>query len=391
MRLTNGVLFNVSDAALASQNALIKGLLKALGPVRGHRSDIDPEIWRLTATLASAGRSVPSQPELDSFLSDLENNSNQQVKIIKPCNNVSLLSQVRQIVIGPDSVRRSSTYLSNLRKSCPRIQFSVGGALIQNPAPLAVSLPHMVWEVELTAAKANREEEAAWLIDVALSVLRLAVKDVDLGLMAPRVGKQEAHAIDSSSPDSNRLTVGPGSSYVIGGWSLPNSYELGAKARRSLQALRARARTSAIFSAAKGSLAERFGQGLGWMTRARQSADRPTRLLYFFTAVESLLSDSDKTAPVVQTVARHAAVILSEDNKARSAIAKDLRTLYGLRSSLVHTGKRGIYDQDSNTIQYIAELLFWHVWSRIELSMPHQDFVQTLSKASYGLRLRSLL
>jgi hypothetical protein len=35
-------------------------------------------------------------------------------------------------------------------------------------------------------------------------------------------------------------------------------------------------------------LAERVGQGLGWLTRGRQAEDRAERLLYFFTAIEAL-------------------------------------------------------------------------------------------------------
>ena len=49
------------------------------------------------------------------------------------------------------------------------------------------------------------------------------------------------------------------------------------------------------------------------MTRGRQARDRSERLLFFFTAIEALLSGDDKTAPVTQTIARRAATILVDD------------------------------------------------------------------------------
>lgn len=389
MRLTEGVLFNVSDKVIDSQGAVIDKLLRILGPIRGHKSELEPEIWKLAAEQVVAQTSAFPQALLDSWLDEIESRTKHLVHIIKPCNNIRLLDGIKFIKVGPVSIFSTKSHLSTIRNRCPSVKFTIDGTSIRNLTGLEVTLPQTVWEVELAAAKAVREEEAAWLIDVALSLLRLGVSVSNRGRMAPGIGKIEADPIEPSNSDHNRLTIGPGTNYSIGGWSMPSTYELGRKAKRSLQNKSVLKRIEVIFSPPKSSVAERFSQGLGWLTRGRKSADRPTRLLYFFTAIEALLSDSDKTAPVVQTVARHAAVILSENNKIRSEIAKDIRALYGMRSSLVHTGKRGIYDQDSNTIQYIAELLFYNVWKRATLESSHSDFVQKLSKASYGLKLGS--
>jgi Apea-like HEPN len=99
-------------------------------------------------------------------------------------------------------------------------------------------------------------------------------------------------------------------------------------------------RANLIFDPQKGSLAERIGQGLGWLTRARQILDRSERLLYNFTATEALLSSSDKSAPVTQTISRNAATILTQDVADRFKTAKDIIGLYDLRSSVVHAGSR---------------------------------------------------
>jgi hypothetical protein len=42
------------------------------------------------------------------------------------------------------------------------------------------------------------------------------------------------------------------------------------------------------------------GQGLGWLSRGRQAESRTERFLFFFTALEALLSSDDKGDPVTQ-------------------------------------------------------------------------------------------
>jgi hypothetical protein len=140
-----------------------------------------------------------------------------------------------------------------------------------------------------------------------------------------------------------------------------------------------------IFDPPKKSLAERVSQGLGWQTRGRQAEDRAERLLYFFTAVEALLSMDDKTAPVVQTIARHAAVLLTNDNSARAEAAGEVKKLYALRSSLVHAGNRAILWSAANGAQILAESLFDAVLDKVDLKMKHETFCNELANASYGM------
>lgn len=144
------------------------------------------------------------------------------------------------------------------------------------------------------------------------------------------------------------------------------------------------ARAKLVFDPPKGSLAERISQGLGWLTRGRQSDDRAERLLYNFTAIEALLSSDDKSAPVTQNIARNAATILTDDVAARANTAKDIRKLYDLRSSVVHAGSRPVAWTQANLAQNLAEELFWKVLPNADLSLKHADFIAQLSFASYG-------
>jgi Apea-like HEPN len=116
----------------------------------------------------------------------------------------------------------------------------------------------------------------------------------------------------------------------------------------------------------------------------RQSADRAERLLYNFTAIEALLSSNDKTAPVPQTIARHAAAILTDDAVARANTAQHIRELYELRSRVVHTGSRPVAWTQAKQAQNLAEHLFSRVLHRAKLSIKYTDFAEQLSVASYG-------
>ena len=126
LRLTDGVLFDISDAAIATQNTLVDKLVKTLGPVRGHRSDVEPAIWGLVAGLILAGKTEPSAAEVDTFLKEVETNSSYSVRLLKPCQNVRLAHTVRSIAIGPVTIRRVASNLRSLRKSCPKIKIKQG-------------------------------------------------------------------------------------------------------------------------------------------------------------------------------------------------------------------------------------------------------------------------
>jgi hypothetical protein len=90
------------------------------------------------------------------------------------------------------------------------------------------------------------------------------------------------------------------------------------------------------------------------------------------------------SAPVVQTIARNASVIWSEDIASRLAIWKDIRRLYELRSAIVPAGNRPIVWGSANLAQIIAEGLFWVVLRKGKLSAKHQTFIEELSLASFG-------
>jgi hypothetical protein len=88
--------------------------------------------------------------------------------------------------------------------------------------------------------------------------------------------------------------------------------------------------------------------------------------------------------PVVQTIARHAAVILTNDNVERVEIAKQIRKLYESRSALVHAGNRSVYWSGTNEAQSLAKTLYQIVLESADLKTKHQNISAQLSNASYG-------
>jgi len=216
---------------------------------------------------------------------------------------------------------------------------------------------------------------------LAVSFLRLHYKHE--GPLFPAYGDVEPHPL-RQSPIENVGVKFRGSTVSLGGAKVPPAYEVDQEIEAITLDATFRAKADLIFDPLPKSLAERVSQGLGWLTRGRQSEDRAERLLYFFTAIEALLSSDDKSAPVVQTIARHAAVVLSDDIVERIEVSGQLGKLYALRSALVHAGNRSVLWNSANLTQYLAERMFRCVLQKADLRSPHASFNEELKRASYG-------
>src|SRR5260370_3000021 len=101
--------------------------------------------------------------------------------------------------------------------------------------------------------------------------------------------------------------------------------------------------------------------------------------------MEALLANDDKTAPVVQIIARHGSVLLADDNAVRHRAGANIKKLYSLRSSLVHAGNRSVLWSATNGAQVLAEEMFSVVMDKADLKMTHISFCDDLSAASYGV------
>jgi hypothetical protein len=237
--------------------------------------------------------------------------------------------------------------------------------------------------VQVSATKKNAIEEAKWFIDVAISLMRLSARHWK-GVF-PDIGKIEPHPTYPTNLMHPRATIA-GDVASLGGMTLPPWYEIDEGIASALNAPEIQARAKVLFDPSNGSLAQRVAQGLGWMTRGRQVSDRSERLLSFFTALEALLTTSDKSDPITQTISRNVSVIWTQDVKKRVEVFNRIKNYYSIRSSVVHSGRREVLWQDVNNLQNFVEGVFWVVLNQCDLTMSQERFAKSLAYASHGLR-----
>lgn len=246
---------------------------------------------------------------------------------------------------------------------------------------VTLCMPQSVWVVEVPATLENVTEESKWLIDVAVSLIRLSTAHWPRSLSRP--GAVEPHPTYPTIHDHPHITL-DGDSFVAGRGKRQSCYQVTAEVAADLASREVQEKASILFDPADKSLAQCVAQGLGWMTRGRQASDRAERLLSFFTALEALLT-SDSADPVTQTISRHVSVIWSQDLNTRVSVYNQIKRLYSLRSAVVHRGQREVMWQDVNSIQAYVESVFWIVIDRCDLRMSQEVFSRSLADASHGL------
>jgi hypothetical protein len=313
--------------------------------------------------------------------------SSNTVQFVHPAYNVALAENVKEIIIGPVVIMDGLSVASRLSKQSSDITFgveqppgfqSVGTDILYN-------ISETMWDIQVSSSSAARLEHASWLSCVATSLIRLIVAPEEMGPFSPRRSEIENQPFDPHRMFDEHITIVAEGSFSLGGGKAGRLYSLGKRAKRSLSDPLVRERISLIFEPPNRSLAQRFSQGLGWLAKGRQARDRSDRFLFFFTALEALLSSDDKTSPVVQTIARHAAVLWTNDISERIKISQRIRKLYATRSALVHAGSRSVTYEGATEIHGIAERVFFAVWETTDLKLIHKIFCEKLSEASYGL------
>ena len=124
-----------------------------------------------------------------------------------------------------------------------------------------------------------------------------------------------------------------------------------------------------------------------WQSKARQSINRAERVLFFFTALEAIVSRRDTTTPVSETVARSTASLMSTEHAARSEISAELKKMYASRSKIVHQGMASTYASVGSRLQEIVEIITKRVIKEADLGKPLNSFHEHLTEASFGSQL----
>jgi hypothetical protein len=258
---------------------------------------------------------------------------------------------------------------------------SEGGRAKIAKAELQLEFPSSCWRVNVNALHGAVPEEALWLVNIAMSLVRLYFPPLRGNTPPGGFGARDNHPtlrIESQQPS---ITLDKAKSSAEGSHS-GLQYAIGNTEKEHFEKIGLKKLADRIYHAKPKSIAERIGQGLGWLSRGRQGEPRSERFLFFFTALEALLS-GDKS--VTQTIARHAAVIMSDDPAKRALLARELQSLYALRSTLVHTGKRSVSSEQAARSQELVETLYRSVLQKVDIGTEFVSLLRELTDASYGL------
>jgi hypothetical protein len=384
-RLIAGIAFVEGQEAQAARLAAIKRVTTLLGPVASHETDVDDILWSIAAERAATGHMGAVADAVKAFLTELEASANRTLVYVDHNYAISFEPGIDDIQIGPVRAVRTPILEAELQQAHPGRAWGIATGepsftLALDGSHITFNMVSQLWSVTLSASKNSIREQAAWLIDIALSLLRLGHQEA--GAFFPLLGEEENHPLGPDAVQNMVIILdGPNMATQSGVTQAHYRVDPGLKAITQGTAFQAR---TVVFDPPAKSVAERVAQGLGWMTRGRRSKDRAERLLYFFTAIEALLSNDDKNAPVVQTIARHASVVLAQAPADRVVIAKNVKDLYGLRSGLVHTGKRSVSKAQADAVQALAEALYIRVMDNVDLTFKQATLYERLGEASYG-------
>lgn len=117
-----------------------------------------------------------------------------------------------------------------------------------------LSMPSSVWVVDVAATKENVPEEAKWLIDVAISLMRLSANQWPAHY--PKIGELESHPAYPTIHSQPHVTM-EGDSTFTGGGKLAGWYEISADIIDALSTQEVQSRATALFDPPERSLAQR--------------------------------------------------------------------------------------------------------------------------------------
>lgn len=379
---------------LASSSQFAKFIAKALGARYGDENDLTNIVQEEAHLGVKAGHNYQNyqaavvQRICDSLTQDFE--------VYLPNSLVFLAPNVKPLRIGSVRILRltevekeTQAIIANMTQPRPDIGLAydhLESNIILTLPGMGITIPssRIMWAIEAPSSKTHVREEALWRIGVAISLMRLRCNDWDG--REPRYGTIEINpTIRDQYGGQNALTRN-GTNLSAGGGTVPGIYFVDGKVSKELRKKANQTLFDSIFSYQVGALSEQLFNALGWLAKGRQATDRSERLLYFFTAIEAVLTREDKNSPVIDTIARHGAVAMARTAKDRPFVAQRFKQLYSFRSATVHRGARTASVLTVTEAQKLAEWLVAVVLKKCDVSVSHKSFCDSLAKASYGAK-----
>jgi len=129
-------------------------------------------------------------------------------------------------------------------------------------------------------------------------------------------------------------------------------------------------------------LEEKILSSLQWAGRASIEDRREEAFLLFCVSLEALLLSKQTTSEITQTFALRGAHLLVGDAAHRKEIFRDLKSLYGIRSSIVHSGHTQVAEASLSKIRWLAKtalliMLVREPFSKMKTQEELEEWFQT--------------
>ncbi len=354
------------------------------------------EIGRtLQKTLSNSLATKATNSEfLSYFFEEYEKYLEQEFTVFLPCYSCLLPQDTKSIQFGDVSIVAYERVLDEVQENlssndhltlkvfwddkCEKLRCKIGELVDVRTIPSS----RVFWRVKAVASPENLKEEALWSINVTLSLIRFF--GTDWTVMFPQSPDIEKDpVIEDVDFGVDPLMVAKGN-IRIPGRRLSGTYEISAKSLPFFQSKQFQKVIKQLSEAKDETIAYRMRDALGWMARGRQESDRALRLLFFFTAIEAMLSSRDKGAPITDTIARYGSIIISRTEHDRLSNYEWIKKLYSKRSETVHRGMRDSLWGHTMDAQDIAEIVAREILEKCDLTQKFSGFHETLKKASFG-------
>lgn len=328
--------------------------------------------------------------QAQNFINELESISQSKIIHFEPNFAIELADDINQFDIGPVKIIRSNQIQSSYSD-----YFSHTDIITDNnnyglefpnseESNSTFTLPQFSFIFSLQCSPKRAKHLSELYGEIALSLLRMYIfrtktnyglfpyiGDLDPLLFSQRLRKEQGVTINLSQKDNRS----------IGHMNYPVYTVSQETQRRFFDETNFKQVCLKIYEG-KSNLLQRIQRALSWMTKARLSTDTADRFLFFFTALEAILSNNDKTAPITDTIARNASTIIAKVDF-RYEYYKDIKNLYGVRSSIVHSGSKEVLKSDCDKLQLITEMVCFSMIDKC-LDMDLPAFHEGLKKASFG-------
>jgi len=124
-------------------------------------------------------------------------------------------------------------------------------------------------------------------------------------------------------------------------------------------------------------------RSIHWHGASVAQTEIKNKFLNLLTSIESLLTPKDGE-PIANAIAEGVAFVLGDDLEKRRHLKKQMKGLYGLRSSLSHGGQKEILDADLSHLQDIAgKLLVWAI-KQVDNFKSHQELFDWIDEQKFS-------